>query len=81
MRKFHSSSLYTACSGRKIYILNAWIWHAFNLKTLFEIESPHSYFAEIWDMCQEQVFLSVATSKLRMNLQCTVIKRCSGKSK
>lgn len=32
--------------------------------TVFENESPHVYFAEILNMFQEQVSLSMATSKL-----------------
>ena len=31
---------------------------------LFEDKSPHRYFAEVWNMCQEQIFLSMANSKL-----------------
>ena len=45
--------------------------------TLFEYESPRRYFAEVWNMFQEQDFLSLsmATSKL----QGTIIKICSEK--
>ena len=32
--------------------------------TLIENESPRKYVAEVWNMFQEHVFLSMATSKL-----------------
>ena len=35
--------------------------------TLFENKFLHVYFAEIWNVFQEQVFLSVATSKVWTN--------------
>ena len=58
------------------YIINAWIWLAFNLNFTSK-KFSNRYYAEVWNIFQEQVFLSMVISKLWMNLQETVIKICS----
>ena len=53
------SSLTIACSGM-LYMPG---YDMPLILTLFENESQHRYFTEVWNIFQEQVFLSIATSK------------------